>query len=359
MQGRRRLDMQGRRIFISYRRQDSAGYARALKEYLDVSLPSTDELFMDVDSLTTGQDFRANVSQFLDTCDVFLAIIGPRWAEIKKSNRGEDYMKMEIETALQSSALVVPVLVGGANLPTNLPRSLRPLTHHQAIELLDTAWSHGLTQLQAFLESVPPGSRARSDEARYSPSTSTDSGGSKDLIEKARVGLDRFMREGPGGSSSFLLVGCAAEQNETRQAVAGWMRSKKLSMQVWRSAEAEFVQGKVGSSKLRRASATDAAITIRMAPQGQDLMVQLSADPWLWKAAGTIVGFVVSPLLAGAPIYGSVRQFQLLYACKSFFNELALRNRWKLVAAPAETGGNDGGDGALGQADSDGTDAAP
>ena len=75
-----------RTVFLSYRRGDSEGQARALNFEL-VKLLGRDSVFMDVDSIALGQDFRHILHERLESCDLMLALIGPGWLDAKDSRR--------------------------------------------------------------------------------------------------------------------------------------------------------------------------------------------------------------------------------------------------------------------------------
>src|SRR5215510_8475155 len=102
-------------VFISYRRDDSAGYAGRLHESLERRLGS-DHVFRDVDTLQPGQDFVDAINQRLRECQVFLAIIGREWLDARDAtgrrrlDQENDYVRLEISVALnRSQLLVVPV----------------------------------------------------------------------------------------------------------------------------------------------------------------------------------------------------------------------------------------------------------
>jgi len=66
-------------IFISYRREDSAGYAGRMHEELEGRL-GPDQVFRDADTLRAGQDFEDAIRQRLRHCQTCLVLIGPNWA---------------------------------------------------------------------------------------------------------------------------------------------------------------------------------------------------------------------------------------------------------------------------------------
>ena len=102
------------RIFISYRRDDARGDARAIRDRLARKFGESN-VFMDVDSLLAGQRFDHQLDKALADCDVLIAVIGPRWMEgLAEKQKGDerDYVRAEIAAALKREIVVIPVLVG-------------------------------------------------------------------------------------------------------------------------------------------------------------------------------------------------------------------------------------------------------
>ncbi|HEX8487162.1 MAG TPA: glycerophosphodiester phosphodiesterase family protein [Propionibacteriaceae bacterium] len=131
------------RVFISYRRQETAWPARQLYELL-VTEFGADHVFKDVDDIEPGDDFVATLQAAVASCDVLLALIGPQWLTITDSNGNRrlddpsDFVRLELETALgREDVRVIPILVDHATMPRpgELPDQLRPLTRRQAIEI--------------------------------------------------------------------------------------------------------------------------------------------------------------------------------------------------------------------------------
>jgi hypothetical protein len=151
---RRRSGATAERIFISYRRADSGGWARSLHDNLDERL-GTGRAFRDV-AMEGGMDFHEHVESLLDGCDVLLAIIGKSWTSItdadghRRLDDPEDLVRREIARALQRPDVdVIPVLVDGARMPTEheLPPDLAPLARRQACELSDLRWDYDVDNL--------------------------------------------------------------------------------------------------------------------------------------------------------------------------------------------------------------------
>ena len=126
------------RIMISYRRADSDAIAGRIRDRLATQF-GDDCVFMDIDSIPVGIDFRDQIKNELLKNDILLVVIGTKWRGPSKGGRARIYdendpVRVEVETALQRSIPVVPVLVGGATMPKpdELPESLNKFSFHNA-----------------------------------------------------------------------------------------------------------------------------------------------------------------------------------------------------------------------------------
>jgi hypothetical protein len=130
------------KIFISYRRGDDPAYAGRLFDSLQNAFGS-DRLFMDVDSIEPGMDFLRVLEEEVAQSDVLLAVIGSRWVDAldskgkRRLDNPKDFVRVEIEAALNENKWVVPVLVGNAEMPDpeELPESLRMLARRHAVRI--------------------------------------------------------------------------------------------------------------------------------------------------------------------------------------------------------------------------------
>jgi hypothetical protein len=127
------------RILISYRRGDADPTVYRIHETLSHRYGSK-SVFIDVDDMPFGADFRDHIKKVLKEIDILLAIIGPNWLnEIQKraAENKTDYVQQEIEAALQRKIPVIPVLVQKAEMPdpSVLPRTLQNLAFHHAAEV--------------------------------------------------------------------------------------------------------------------------------------------------------------------------------------------------------------------------------
>lgn len=134
------------KVFVSYRRDDSAGFAGRLTDALERRF-GVDSVFRDVDDIAAGADFGVVIEQALQQVQAVLVVIGPRWLDARDM-RGRrlddpgDYVRREIALALASGKPVIPVLVGGATMPVAeaLPPTLRGLANRNALSLGDAGW---------------------------------------------------------------------------------------------------------------------------------------------------------------------------------------------------------------------------
>jgi hypothetical protein len=130
-----------RGIFLSYRREDTGPYARLLEYKLRERLPDA-HVFMDLDSVAPAQDFTEVIRAALDSCAVLVALIGRQWVTIadeegRRLDDADDWVRIEVKTALERAVLVIPVLVEGARplRQQQLPAELHKLARLNALVL--------------------------------------------------------------------------------------------------------------------------------------------------------------------------------------------------------------------------------
>jgi hypothetical protein len=130
------------KIFINYRRGDDPGHTGRLFDRLqDVFDPG--QLFMDVDNIAPGLDFVRVLNERVAECDIVLAIIGKGWVDARDDNGNrrlddpDDFVCIEITSALNQGKRVIPVLVGEAQMPRpeDLPEALQVLARRNAVRL--------------------------------------------------------------------------------------------------------------------------------------------------------------------------------------------------------------------------------
>jgi hypothetical protein len=147
-------------IFISYRREEAAGYAGRIYDHLQEDF-GEDSVFMDVDAIDPGVDFVERIESAVASADVFLAIVGRGWVAAKDAHGRRrlddpnDFVRREVAAALRRRGIaVIPVLVGGAVMPAadELPEELAGITRRNALVLSDVDWRAGIAKLVAAVE---------------------------------------------------------------------------------------------------------------------------------------------------------------------------------------------------------------
>lgn len=149
-------------IFVSYRRDDSQGFAGRLTDDLSDML-GPDAVFRDIE-IPFGSDFTDILHRAIAASDILLVVIGRHWAA--DSDQGyesrlfepADWVRIEIEAAFAQGKQVVPVLVGGAGMPeiNSLPESIRKVSRLQAAALTDRHWDAQITELVERLRTMCP-----------------------------------------------------------------------------------------------------------------------------------------------------------------------------------------------------------
>jgi TIR domain/Domain of unknown function (DUF4384) len=148
-------------VFISYRRQDSAGHTGRLFDRLQARL-GRGRVFMDVSAIDPGVDFVHTIKGAVGSCDALLAVIGPEWLSCtdasghrRLDDRG-DFIRIEISAALERNVRVIPVLIAGASMPPAqaLPDDLKALVRRQTVEIRDSRWDADTSDLIATLEAL-------------------------------------------------------------------------------------------------------------------------------------------------------------------------------------------------------------
>lgn len=148
-----------RRIFICYRRDDTAGHAGRLYDNLRTHF-GDDQVFIDINAIDPGVEYPKLIDRTLGSIDVALVLIGRQWLEARDPSGGrrlddpEDMVRLEIAAALnRDDVLVIPVLVQGATMPhpNELPPDIAGLARRNALEISDARWNFDADRLAGAL----------------------------------------------------------------------------------------------------------------------------------------------------------------------------------------------------------------
>jgi hypothetical protein len=157
------------KIFINYRRGDEPGFALALYARLERSF-AANQLFMDVEGgIPAGHDFVEVLERQVAQCDILLVLIGRGWLAAKDEKGGrrldnpDDFVRVEIESAMRRGKRVIPVLVNNADMPPagELPEPLKPLARRHAVRLTQERFRSDVQGLIEGTRSGTPRDRGR------------------------------------------------------------------------------------------------------------------------------------------------------------------------------------------------------
>jgi hypothetical protein len=134
---------------------------------------------MDIDTVEPGADFVESIDRAIDRCEVVIVVIGKGWATIadaaghRRLEQPMDFVRIEVETSLGRNKHVIPLLVGGATMPSKeeLPGSLADLVRRNAFELSDSRWSYDSERLISSLEKILSKGVSSSVQETHAPET--------------------------------------------------------------------------------------------------------------------------------------------------------------------------------------------
>ena len=134
--------MAPKRVFISYRRDDTGPAAGRVYDRLS-HLLSKSNVFFDVSTIGGGEDFYKKITSEIGRSDAALVFIGDKWSEpVQPTGKArlwdpDDYVRAELRAALVRPILVLPILVAGARMPKpeQLPEDVKAITTKNALPL--------------------------------------------------------------------------------------------------------------------------------------------------------------------------------------------------------------------------------
>jgi TIR domain-containing protein len=180
------------KVFISYRRADSAGHAGRVHDRLEQEF-GPDLLFMDVEAIPLGVDFVKALGEEVAKCEVLLAIIGPGWLDTRdeeghrRLENPHDFVRIEIAAALKRNIPVIPILPEGTALPKagQLPDDLKNLILRNGLNVRYASFHRDMGKLiQALRDLKLP------QESAPAAATKQSTDASKGNIEKANLFIE-------------------------------------------------------------------------------------------------------------------------------------------------------------------------
>jgi hypothetical protein len=148
-----------RAIFLSYRRDDAEGESRRLYDDLVLAY-GPGSVLLDVAASAGRRDFREAIDENLAACGALLAVIGPAWATSagasgqRRLDNAEDFVRLEISSALARNIAVIPVLVREASipLPDELPDNMKDFGRLDGVEISRARWTSDVAWLVQALK---------------------------------------------------------------------------------------------------------------------------------------------------------------------------------------------------------------
>ncbi|MEL7469218.1 MAG: toll/interleukin-1 receptor domain-containing protein [Pseudomonadota bacterium] len=178
------------KIFVSYRRQDSAATSGRIRDRLAGEL-GVDRVFLDVDKIGIGEDFVTAIETEITRCQVMLVMIGRHWNDPEgagaRLHDDRDHVRAEIRAGLNAGLRVLPVLVDGAEMPESdaLPDDLKKLSRLNAFEIRNARFSDDADRLAEIIA----GKKLRRGGSLLGTALRTAGGGLAGLVIYVAIGI--------------------------------------------------------------------------------------------------------------------------------------------------------------------------
>ena len=136
-------------VFISYRRDGGEFTAKTIHDKLhDLGY----QVFLDVESLRSGL-FNLKLYSVIDECTDVVIILSP--GALDRCKNEDDWVRREIEYALQKRKNVIPIILRGFIFPEKLPENMNTLPYMQGLQANLEYFDAFIQKLQSFLLSEP------------------------------------------------------------------------------------------------------------------------------------------------------------------------------------------------------------
>ena len=274
-------DSSSQGIFLSYRREDAAPYARLLQRELRERFPDV-RVFMDLDSIEAGLPFAKVIGDALGSCAVLVALIGRQWATLadqeghrRLDNLG-DYVRFEVQTALERGVRVIPVLVDGAKPPQQpeLPSGLQELAGLNALELSYGRYEYDAGRLLELIERALAAVRDREEADRKAqgkqPRRQHSRGSRPQIVQAAGNALGEVAQKGPESARK--------DQARSARLLADAERiAKSISVEWWKAEALADVAGALAATDPDRAERIARSITYEYERSKAEALADIAA----------------------------------------------------------------------------------
>lgn len=147
-------------VFISYRHDDEGPTSRFVKAELD-EIFGSEHVFMDLDNIRQGDQWKEVIKSNLEACDCLIVVIGRNWLRlqdeffVRRIDKKDDWVRIEIETALRRGIKIIPLFIGGALTQKEaLPKSIQKLLDSQGMVINAVSWQSDIAALVDALSSL-------------------------------------------------------------------------------------------------------------------------------------------------------------------------------------------------------------
>jgi hypothetical protein len=232
------------KITISYRRDDSMDITGRIFDRL-TSRYGREAVFRDIDSIPPGRDFREHIRANLGDSDVLMVVVGPRWMGGDRNGKARihsetDYVRTEVEIALSRHIPVIPLLIGGSEMPEpgDLPESIRDFAYRNAVPI-DSGrdFDHHMNGLIRATDGILHGAHAPSEGIRRAEPEAGGSSGAAPEVAHSQLNLF-FPAVGAAMTAQGLIHIAWYLTNLATASAAG--RTTELFLQVWSYADMAF-----------------------------------------------------------------------------------------------------------------------
>jgi TIR domain/Ankyrin repeats (3 copies) len=206
------------KVFISYRREDSAAYAGRIQDWLKREF-GHEFIFIDVDGIPLGIDFVKHLRREVSSCGALLAVIGPHWLDVRDENGARrldsptDFVRIEIATALRRTIPVVPILLDGTRVPKadQLPKDLKELAVRNGLDVRHTTFPTDMDKLIRWLkEQIGTPLASQPPPRMQERPTATLKAESKYLAKTESEYLEELLKVDDSGNHSRLVEAIAS-----------------------------------------------------------------------------------------------------------------------------------------------------